>query len=128
MFIGFSWSDSVTNDFYNSNDINLEYYSILFNLGVVYCNLGRIIDLKNQNTSQGELKEAIKNFQYAAGLFDRLDMEIPSVIQVMDFATDLTTGYLNFVSKGFLLIYLNLVFFLKYLKFSFCCHLLLSGY
>lgn len=98
IYINFSWSDTLNSEYNTSNDINLDYYSCLYNLGVIYCNLGRTINLKSPDTSDDKLKEGIKYFQHAAWLFDKLMLEVVSSLKDSELQPDLQSKGLNMVS------------------------------
>jgi len=95
----FCWTDTLNNEYYTSYDINLEYYSVLYNLGGVYCNLGRTINLKSQDTDDNKLKEAIKYFQNAAWIFEKLSHEVLTSVKDNELQPDLNTKNLNMVSN-----------------------------
>lgn len=92
--IEFSWKDVLKDDFYNSYNVNFEYYSVLFNLGVLYHNLGKY---SKGATEDSKLKEGIKYFQYAAWVFDKIKQELPTSLPVKEASFDLSTTYLSYV-------------------------------
>jgi len=97
MLIKFSWRDTYNNELYTSYDINLEYYSVLYNLAIVYCSLARTVDLKAHETTDDKLKEGIKNFQYAAWIFDKIRIEVALYVSDSELQPDLTTENLQMV-------------------------------
>ena len=99
IYMHFCWTDTLNNEYYTSYDINLEYYSVLYNLGGVYCNLGRTINLKSQDTDDNKLKEAIKYFQNAAWIFEKLSHEVLTSVKDNELQPDLNTKNLNMVSN-----------------------------
>jgi hypothetical protein len=94
--IEFAWKDILRNDMINSFNVNFEYFSIFFNLGICYYNLGTSVELTEDDT---KLKESIKNFQYAAWIFDNIKNEIINAVSVKDVPTDMTPNYLTYVIK-----------------------------
>jgi hypothetical protein len=92
--IEFTWKDSLKNDNHTSYNVNLEYYSAMFNLAVIYRQIGKCYFGANED---GKLKEGIKSFQYAAWLFDKIKNEIPSFIPVKEINPDLSSTFLSYV-------------------------------
>jgi tetratricopeptide (TPR) repeat protein len=86
----FAWKDTLTGDFFYSNNMNLEYYSVLYNLGVVYSLLGRATDITNPDLEESKHKDAIKYFQYAAGIFDKIKQELPNCLPTKEICPDLS--------------------------------------
>lgn len=100
--VEFGWRDVLKNDFYYSYNVNLEYFSVLFNLAVCYYLLGGTVSGKEDDAI---LKEGIKNYQYAAWLFDKIKNEVPTCIPSKETQPDLSVNYLTyviFVNIGFL--------------------------
>jgi hypothetical protein len=93
--IEFSWKDALKNDNWSSYNINFEYFSNLFNLGVCYYNLGLSIPITED---EGRLRESIKNFQYASWIFDNIKNEVSNTIPVKETPPDLTSNYLTYVN------------------------------
>jgi hypothetical protein len=91
----FGWKDVLKNDFYYSNNVNLEHFSLLFNLAVCYNTLGSSLTAKTDDDTQ--LKEGIKNYQYAAWLFDKIKNEVPTHIPIKEIQPDLSVNYLTYV-------------------------------
>ena len=96
--IEFSWKDSLLGDFSYSNNINLDYYSTLYNLGVVYGLLGQSANIRDPDLNETSLKEAIKHFQYAGWLFDKIRNEVLSSLSSKEITPDLAKDNLTFVS------------------------------
>lgn len=92
--IEFGWKDTLKDDFYFSYNVNIEYYSAMFNLAVLYKHLGK------QHfglTEDVKLKEGIKYFQNAAWLFDKIKNELPTFIPAKEIQPDLSANYLSYV-------------------------------
>jgi hypothetical protein len=96
--VEFGWKDVLKNDFWFSFNVSHEYYSNIFNLAVIYYNLGSSILLSDEET---KLKQAIKYLQYSAWLFDNIKNEIPSIIPVKETPPDMSSNYLTYVIKNF---------------------------
>jgi hypothetical protein len=101
--IEFGWKDTLKNDFYYSYNVNLEYFSLLFNLAVCYNLLGNCLSSKTDD--DGLLKEGIKYYQYSAWLFDKIKNEVPTFIPTKEIQPDLSVNYLTYVIF-FLLVFL----------------------
>jgi len=95
----FSWKDTLTGDFYNSNNMNLEYYSVLYNLGILYSLMGRCVNIADPELEEAKHKEAIKNFQYAAWIFDKIKQEISNNLSNKEISAYLSNNNLTFVIK-----------------------------
>ena len=93
----FAWKDSLNGNFYYSNNMNLEYYSVLYNLGVVYSLMGRAIDITNPDLEEPKHKEAIKLFQYAANIFDKIKQEVSGCLASNEISPDLSENNLTYV-------------------------------
>ena len=93
--IDFAWKDTLVDDKYTSNSIHFEYYSVLFNIGIVYFEMG-----KSSMASGDDLKfkEGVKQFQTASWVFDRIKEEFQLYIQVGNIQPDLQMSYMSFVS------------------------------
>ena len=93
--IDFAWKDTLVDEKYTSNSIHFEYYSVLFNIGIVYFEMG-----KSSIESNDELKykEGVKQFQTSAWIFDRIKEEFQLYIQVNNIQPDLSMSYMSFVS------------------------------
>ena len=90
----FSWKDILNNDYYSSYNINYEYYSNLFNLGVVYTYLGKSTAIDEDET---KLKEGIKCLNYAAWVYDKIKAELPNLIPIKETPSDMKADYLSYV-------------------------------
>jgi hypothetical protein len=101
--IEFGWKDVLKGCYNYSYNVNLEYYSVLFNLAVCYNCLA--VAISNKADDDITLKEAIKYYQFSAWLFDKIKNEVPTSIPVKEIQPDLSANYLTYVN------YLNLVFF-----------------
>ena len=84
----------MNNDFYYSYNIHHEYYSVLFNLAIIYYSLGRF----DHGGDETKMKDAIKYFQYASFIFDKIKQEIPGVIPAKEIQPDLSTNFLTYAS------------------------------
>ncbi len=93
----FGWKDTFSRDYIYSNNMNLEYYAVLYNLGVIYSLLGRACDLMDPDLEESKLKEGIKEFQYAAWIFDKIKQEVPNNIPAKQVSPDLSENNLYFV-------------------------------
>jgi len=93
--IDFAWKDTLTDEKYTSNSIHFEYYSVLFNIGIVYFEMG-----KSSYTSDDDMKykEGVKQFQTAAWIFDRIKEEYQNYIQIGNIQPDLQMSYMSFVN------------------------------
>jgi hypothetical protein len=100
--IEFGWKDVLKNDHYYSYNVNLEYFSNLFNLAVCYNLLGTSVSTKVDDDNL--LKEGIKNYQYSAWLFDKIKNEVPTCIPLKETQPDLSVNYLTYVN------FFNIVF------------------
>lgn len=92
--IEFAWKDILRNDMINSFNVNFEYFSCFFNLGICYYTLGASVELTDD---EAKLKESIKNFQYAAWIFDNIKNEIQNAVSVKEIPSDMTPNYLTYV-------------------------------
>jgi hypothetical protein len=93
--IEFSWKDVLRNDLMSSFNINFEYFSTFFNLGVCHYSIAMATAL---NEEEIKLKDAIKNFQYAAWIFDNIKNEISNALPPKDIPSDMTPNYLTYVN------------------------------
>jgi hypothetical protein len=100
--VEFGWRDVLKDSFYYSYNINLEYFSVLFNLAICYNCLGNAVAEKGDDDNL--LKEAIKYYQHSAWIFDKIKNEVPIVIPVKEIQPDMTANYLTYVKS------LNIVF------------------
>ena len=95
--IEFQWKDTFKSNNWSSFNIALEYYSNLFNLAVIYFNIAKLTAAEAAG-DDAKLKESIKCYQYAAGLFDMIKNEIPSSLNAKEIPYDLTVNYMTFCS------------------------------
>ena len=66
--INFSWSDTITNNLWTSNNVNFEYYNVLFNIASLYFHLG-YQKSQSSKVDKNLRKEAIKDYKYSLYLF-----------------------------------------------------------
>ena len=99
----FSWKDTITGDFFYSSNMNLEYFSVLYNLGVIYSLMGRSVNIMDPDLEEAKHKEAIKFFQYAAWIFDKIRAEIGNCLPNKEISPDLSENNLTYVSFSLLL-------------------------
>lgn len=92
----FSWKDVLKNDFFSSFNVNFELYSTMFNLAVCFNLLGKTVDKKSED--ENKIREAIKYFQYAAFLFDKIKQEITGIIPAKEIQPDMSSNYLTYVN------------------------------
>jgi hypothetical protein len=105
--VEFYWKDVLKNDFMSSYNLNFDYFSNFFNLGVCYYSLGMAF---LPNDEEIKLKESIKNFQYAAWIFDNIKNDLPDAISPKEIPSDMTPNYLTYVRIN-----------IKLLKCSYMC-------
>jgi hypothetical protein len=93
--VEFTWKSFITNTNQTSNNINFEYYSVLFNLGVINTLLAR--QLLNSD-DDSKIKEGIKYFQNAAWVFEKVKSEVTNSIPLKELPLDLSPNYLSYVN------------------------------
>jgi hypothetical protein len=93
--IEFGWKDVLKNEFYYSYNVNMDYYSALFNLAVLYNLMGTFYIGNDDDT---KLKEGIKYFQHAAWVFDKIKQEFGANIPVKEIQPDMSENYLSYCS------------------------------
>jgi hypothetical protein len=93
--IDFAWRDTLIDDKFTSNSLNFEYYSVLFNLGIVHFEMGKSMIISDDDQ---KLKEGNKLFQTATWIFDSIKEEYPLYIQAGNIQPDLQMNYLSFVN------------------------------
>lgn len=98
MQLEFGWKDVLRNDFYYSYNINFEYFSVYFNLGILFVLMGKLL---SKSTDDAKLREGIKYFQTAAWIFDNIKQEIPICIPAKETPPDLSSNYLSYVLYNF---------------------------
>lgn len=92
--LDFVWKDTLTDEKYTSNSIHFEYYSVFFNIGLIYFEMGKSLYFSDD---ENKLKEGVKYFQTAAWIFDRIKEEYQLYIQVDNIQPDLQMSYMSFV-------------------------------
>ena len=91
----FVWDDTLTGNSFTSNNINFEYYNILFNLAVIYFYLG----YKKSNMEfidKNLRKEAIKDYKHSLYLFNIIKEEAINKISQNEFPLDLHPMYCEY--------------------------------
>ena len=91
----FSWDDTLTGNSLTSNNINFEYYNILFNLAIIYFYLG----YKKSNMEfidKNLRKEAIKDYKHSLYLFNTIKEEAINNISQNEFPLDLHPMYCEY--------------------------------
>jgi len=105
--LDFAWKDTLTDEKFISNTIHFEYFSAMFNLGIVYFDMGKAYYFSDEDL---KLKDGIKYFQTAAWIFDKIKEEYQLYVQALNIQPDLQMSYMSFV---ILFIYLfNYIYFL----------------
>ena len=94
----FTWKDTLKNSNFKSMNINFEIYNVLFNLGMIYLNIARMESVEAGGTDDAKLKEAIKSYQYAAGIFDKIKNEITQCVPDKELSNDLRPNYMTYCS------------------------------
>lgn len=93
--IDFAWKDILTDEKFISNSIHFEYFSIMFNLGIVYFEMGKANYFSEEDL---KLKDGVKYFQTAAWIFDRIKEEYQLYVQALNIQPDLQMNFMSFVS------------------------------
>ena len=96
--LDFTWKDTLKNSNYSSMNINFEIYNVLFNLGTIYLNIARMESVEAAGTDDAKLKEAIKSYQYAAGIYDKIKNEITQCVSDKEIPNDLRPNYMTYCS------------------------------
>lgn len=107
--LDFAWKDTSSDEKFVSNSIHFEYFSVMFNLGIIYFEMGKANYFSEEDL---KLKEGVKHFQTAAWIFDRIKEEYQLYVQAVNIQPDLQMSYMSFVSLKLFLFYDDL-FFLK---------------
>ena len=94
----FNWKDTLKNSNCKSMNINFEIYNVLFNLATIYLNIARMESVEAAGTDDAKLKEAIKSYQYAAGIYDKIKNEIPQCVPEKEIPNDLKPNYMTYCS------------------------------
>lgn len=115
--IEFQWNDTMKDSKWVSTNIAMEYYSCVFNLAVIYFNLGELVskegcsyvnpgkDVKGRDceivekVDEAKLKESCKYYRHAAALFDLIKEELPQCMTIKDIPYDLQPSYMTFCSS-----------------------------
>lgn len=93
--VSFSWYDVLKKDHYTSYSYAHEYYNNLFNLAICLFHLGKSVNL---DESEENLKVSIKNFNYAAWIFNKIKQELPQNVTAKEIQPDLNQSYLTYCS------------------------------
>jgi programmed cell death 6-interacting protein len=91
--VHFEWYDAYTNDKKSSSNPMIERVGMLYNLGVMYSQMGA--DLVN--SPENKVKEAANTFLIAAWIFDRIKLDLVN-IQLKEFSLDLSESNLSMCS------------------------------
>lgn len=94
--IEYKWYDVLKDDSYCSYNFYHEYYNHLFNLAVCLVNLAKT---SNFSDSEEDLKVAVKNFNYAAWIFDKIKQELPNFINAKEIMPDMNLNYLTYCNN-----------------------------
>ena len=94
----FNWKDTLKNSNCKSMNINFEIYNVLFNLATIYLNIARMESVEAAGTDDAKLKEAIKSYQYAAGIYDKIKNEIAQCVPEKEIPNDLKPNYMTYCS------------------------------
>ena len=94
----FNWKDTLKNSNCKSMNINFEIYNVLFNLATIYLNIARMESVEAAGTDEAKLKEAIKSYQYAAGIYDKIKNEIAQCVPEKEIPNDLKPNYMTYCS------------------------------
>jgi tetratricopeptide (TPR) repeat protein len=116
--IDFAWKDTLTDEKFVSNSIHFEYFSAMFNLGIVYFEMGKAFYFSEEDL---KLKDGVKYFQTAAWIFDRIKEEYQLYVQALNIQPDLQMSYMSFVINFFLIsfyfLFLSPVYIILFLIF-----------
>ncbi|MCQ2818522.1 MAG: hypothetical protein MJ252_14735, partial [archaeon] len=93
--IEFKWTDTFKESKWTSYSIHFEYYNIIFNLAMINYILG-VETTSEQKLEEFVLKDGIKYYQYAAGFFNLIKEEAPSVINQKDLPYDMDPNYMTY--------------------------------
>jgi len=92
--LDFGWKDTLSEEKFLSNSIHFEYYSVMFNLALIYFEMGKAVYFVEEDV---KLKDGVKYFQTAASLFDKIKEEYQLYIQALNIQPDLQLNYMSFV-------------------------------
>ncbi len=68
-------------------------------MGVVFSLLGRLVNPGDPELEEAKLKGAIKEFQYAGWIFDKIRQDMPNKVTSKELSPDMSNQYLSYVSK-----------------------------
>jgi hypothetical protein len=94
--INFGWKDVLNDSYLYSFNVNFEYYSALFNLAVTYSLIGKFFI---GTADELKMKDGLKNYQYAAWVFDKIKQEISGTLSIKETPSDLSANYLTYVKS-----------------------------
>ena len=92
--IKFEWKDTIKESFYESYNINFEYYNSLFNLAAEYYRLGYYTSIQ-EGADKNVLKEAFRCFQYALYIYSLIKEECLHKIKANEMPIDLLGNHLD---------------------------------
>ena len=93
--INFSWSDTITNNLWASNNVNFEYYNVLFNIASLYFHLG-YQKSQSSKVDKNLRKEAIKDYKYSLYLFTLIKDEAKKKIEQKELPYDLYPSHCEY--------------------------------
>ena len=93
--INFSWTDTITDNLWASNNINFEYYNVLFNIASLYFHLGYQKSL-SPKVDKELRKEAIKDYKYSLYLFNIIKDEAKKKIEHRELPYDLYPAHCEY--------------------------------
>ena len=93
--INFSWTDTITDNLWASNNINFEYYNVLFNIASLYFHLGYQKSLSSKVEKELR-KEAIKDYKYSLYLFNIIKDEAKKKIEYRELAYNLYPSHCEY--------------------------------
>ena len=96
--IDFTWTDTIKEKQWKSNNINFEYANALYNLAVIYYLLGLEKGASSKDDKNMK-KEAINNFKKAVCLFRTLKNEAYSLIHQSELPYDLYPTHLEYCER-----------------------------
>ena len=95
--VEFQWKDIFKNKIWSSYSINFEFYNVMFNLAMIYCIMGIMIT-NECGDDEERLKESVKYFRYASGLFDTIKNDASNGIPAKELPPDLGYSYMSYCS------------------------------
>ena len=93
--INFSWTDTITNNLWASNNIYFEYYNVLFNIASLYFHLG-YEKSQSPKVDKDLRKEAIKDYKYSLYLFNIIKDEAKKKIEYRELPYDLYSSHCEY--------------------------------